>query len=77
MGENKVIAASMWGKAKTVSQFILVLAVMVFEAVIAHWPAAAVYCEPAILVMAIAAVGLTVYSGFDYIWKNRSMITFK
>lgn len=77
MGENKVIAASMWGKAKTVSQFILVLAVMVFEAVTVHLPEAAVFCDSAVLVLTIIAVALTVYSGFDYIWKNRSMIKFQ
>ncbi len=77
MGENRVIAASMWGKAKTVSQFILVTAVMVFEIVKTYVLAAAGICDGIVLVLAIAAVLLTVYSGFDYIWKNRSLITFR
>ncbi len=77
MGENKVIAASMWGKSKTVSQFILVVAVMVFELVRVYLPSWAIVCDGITLVLTVAAVFLTIYSGFDYIWKNRSLITFK
>ena len=77
VGENKVIAASMWGKSKTVSQFILVMAVMIFEIVTAHFSAAGNICNILILIMTIVAVVLTVYSGFDYIWKNKNLITFK
>lgn len=77
MGENRVIAASMWGKAKTVSQFILVTAVMVFEIVKTYAPAATGICDGIVLVLTVAAVLLTVYSGFDYTWKNRSLITFR
>lgn len=77
MGENKVIAASMWGKSKTVSQFILVVAVMVFELIKIYLPAWAAVCDGITLVLTIVAVLLTVYSGFDYIWKNRSLITFE
>lgn len=77
MGENKVIAASMWGKSKTVSQFILVVAVMVFELVKTHQPAWAGICDGFTLLLTVVAIALTVYSGFDYIWKNRSLITFR
>ena len=77
MGENQVIAASMWGKAKTVSQFVLVVAVMLYEIVTAHFPAAESYGKIVILVLVIAAVVLTVYSGADYIVKNRKLISFK
>lgn len=77
MGENKIIAASIWGKAKTVSQFILVVAVMIFEIIKSHLPEAAGFCDPVILIMTVVAVALTIYSGYDYVWKNRHLITFK
>ena len=77
LGENQVIAASMWGKAKTVSQFILVIAVMVFEIAKWHLPALSGYMDAITLVMTIVAVALTIYSGIDYIWKNRALIQFK
>lgn len=77
VGENTVIAASMWGKSKTVSQFILVLSVMIFDIVTALFPAAQPVCSVFILIMTIVAVALTIYSGVDYIVKNRALITFK
>lgn len=77
MGDNHVIAASMWGKFKTVSQLILVIAVMVFELLKLYLPAAADICDGFTLVLTVAATVLTIYSGFDYIWKNRSLLTFE
>ena len=77
MGENQVIAASMWGKSKTVSQFILVVAVMLFELAQVYLPAWKLVFDGIILLLTIVAVALTIYSGFDYVWKNRSLITFK
>ena len=77
MGENQVIAASMWGKSKTVSQFILVLAAMVFEPLKVYLPNFAGIFDIGILVLTVVAVALTIYSGFDYIWKNRKLIQFK
>ncbi len=77
LGENQVIAASIWGKAKTVSQMVLVIAVMVFE--VAKWnlPMLAAYLDGLSLALTIIALGLTIYSGIDYIWKNRKLIQFK
>lgn len=77
MGENTVIAASMWGKSKTVSQFILVMGIMVFEVLTAHFPVLEPICGALTLIMVIVAVVLTIYSGLDYIIKNKSLITFK
>ncbi len=77
MGENQVIAASMWGKSKTVSQMVLVIAVMVFEIVKVHLPEAAGICDWITLGLTMIATILTVYSGFDYVWKNRKLITFQ
>lgn len=77
MGENQVIAASMWGKSKTVSQFVLVVAVMVFEGVKLHFAASIPFCDGCILVLTVVATALTIYSGFDYAWKNRQLIRFE
>ena len=77
MGENYVIAASIWGKAKTVSQFILTIAVMVFELGSEFIPQLEIVFDIATLVLVIVAVALTVISGWDYIWKSRKLLTFK
>ncbi len=77
MGENQVIAASMWGKSKTVSQFILALGVMVFEVLKIYLPQFSQVYDIITLIMVVVAVALTIYSGFDYIYKNRKLITFK
>ncbi len=77
MGEQQVIAASMWGKAKTVSQMVLVIGIMVFEIAKWHLPAYAGMMDFLILVMTVVAVVLTIYSGIDYVWKNRKLIQFK
>lgn len=77
MGENNVIAASIWGKAKTVSQFVLVVAVMVFEAAQIYYPQISSATNILIGVMSVVAVILTIVSGWDYIWKNRKLLTFK
>lgn len=77
MGENTVIAASIWGKAKTVSQLVLVIAVMVFEVLCTYVPQVSVACDVLILLCTVAAALLTVFSGFDYVWKNRGLLSFK
>ncbi|MBQ2614496.1 MAG: CDP-diacylglycerol--glycerol-3-phosphate 3-phosphatidyltransferase [Clostridia bacterium] len=77
MGENQVIAASMWGKAKTVSQFVLVIAVMVFEIAKGYLPLWAGILDGITLALTVVATGLTIYSGFDYVWKNRGLLTFR
>lgn len=64
-----VIAASMWGKCKTVSQMIMLI-MMLTEL---PW-------EPLGLLTTIAmyvAVALTVISLFDYVWKNRKLLADK
>lgn len=71
--EGKVIAASMWGKLKTVSQMAAVIA-----AIILMYPE---FSEaPAMLITNILiwiSVILTVISGADYLWKNRGLLDMK
>lgn len=75
MGENTVIAASQWGKAKTVSQMAAIIAVMV-DKVIPLRIGESIYGALTFWLVAIAVI-LTVYSGVDYVVKNRHLITFK
>lgn len=77
MGENNVIAASIWGKAKTVSQFVLTVAVMVFQAASVYLPMITPVTDILIGIMTVVSVVLTVFSGWDYVWKNRSLLMFK
>lgn len=75
MGENTVIAASSWGKAKTVSQMAALIAVML-DLVFPLRVGEAFYTCLTFWLVTLAVV-LTVYSGIDYIVKNRHLITFK
>ncbi len=72
LGDNKVIAASMWGKAKTVSQLVTIIAIMidiVFPLSIGSFHLT--------FWLVLVAVILTIYSGIDYIMKNKNLLTFK
>lgn len=60
---GRVIAASWWGKTKTVSQMVMIIVVL------AGWFGPAVH----LALIAIAAV-LTVISGVDYIVKNKDVL---
>lgn len=68
--EGKVIAASMFGKIKTVAQMIVIIAAILLMN--EKW----FIQGPAILVTNILvwiSTIFTVLSGVDYIWKNRSV----
>lgn len=75
MGENTVIAASQWGKAKTVSQMVALIAVMI-DLIIPLRIGENIWGSLTFWLVALA-VALTVYSGLDYVVKNRKLITFK
>jgi len=72
LDENKVIAASWWGKSKTVSQMVAIIALML-DRIVKLDIGAVSLTGIAVWVMVI----LTVYSGFDYIKKNFSLFKFK
>lgn len=75
MGENMVIAASQWGKAKTVSQMAALIAVMI-DLIVPLRIGDSAWGAITFWLVALAVV-LTVYSGVDYVVKNRKLITFK
>ena len=69
--EGKVIAASMFGKIKTVAQMITIIAAIVMMN--EKW----FIQEPAVLITNILvwiSTAFTVLSGIDYMWKNRSVL---
>ena len=63
--ENGVtVAASFWGKAKTVSQMVMIIVML----------ADISFLQIAETVLLYASIALTIISGFDYIIKNRKVI---
>lgn len=72
LGDGKVIAASKWGKSKTVSQLAAIIAIMLDRIVPLSF---ANFHLTQILI--VIAVVLTVYSGYDYVKKNLSLLNFK
>lgn len=79
--EGKVIAASMWGKAKTVAQFIAII-YMLTALEFSTWQSTllagfslpdALFTVPLIVgqVFIWISVVLTVIAGFEYVWLNR------
>ena len=66
LGQGRVIAASNWGKTKTVSQVVAVLAVILGRPYAGFVPVAQVLIGLAVVV--------TVGSGLDYLWKFRHVL---
>lgn len=67
-GEGNVIAASIWGKWKTVSQIVAASAVMLHN-MIFEW-----LSIPFSTIMIYVAVILTILSGVDYFIKNKHVL---
>ena len=67
--KNIVIAASKWGKAKTVSQMIMIIVML-----IKNLPFSLINVRFDIVLMGVATL-LTIVSGVDYFLKNKSVIS--
>ena len=85
--QGTVIAADIWGKMKTVSQIIWVLVALIALWLEESWPlfmtvspGASAPPAPVIFLIGLSfviqtiVVILTVFSGFNYIWTNRSLL---
>lgn len=74
-----VIAADIWGKMKTVTQIIWILCTLLSQWYIVDKPfmpldAGIVQAIPWILtVLQYVVLAMTAFSGFNYMWKNRSL----
>ena len=73
-GTGEVIAASIWGKAKTVSQMVAIILTFVLM-IFSFIPYNVTYIIVTIVVWISTA--LTILSGADYIIKNRKLLVLK
>lgn len=75
MESGKVIAASYWGKVKTVTQMIAIVVVMVVQESLVLFPVLSAY-PIAVLgeVLLWVSAGATLISGAHYLWQNRECI---
>jgi CDP-diacylglycerol--glycerol-3-phosphate 3-phosphatidyltransferase len=67
--DGVVISASRWGKIKTITQMIAIIAIL-----IENYPIAWFINFPFDRYAMIVAVIVTIYSGYDYVAKNINMI---
>lgn len=68
--DGVVIAASKWGKAKTMSQMIAIIALILYSWPVAAFPALGIFGQ----VMIYVALALTLISGVDYFRLNKGVI---
>ena len=73
--KNVVLAAEGYGKHKTISQIVAILALLVMDAYLEWWPWLRDLFQPWTPMFAQFALGLTVLltfiSGMLYLWRNR------
>ena len=73
--KNVVLAAEGYGKHKTISQIVAILALLVMDAYLEWWPWLRELFQPWTPMFAQFALGLTVLltfiSGMLYLWRNR------
>lgn len=75
--KNVVLAAERYGKHKTISQIVAIIALLVLEAYAEWWPWLQGFFQPWAPAFAVLAVWLTVVltaiSGLLYLWRNRGL----
>lgn len=77
---GQVIAADIWGKMKTVLQIIWILSTLLTKWYLLDMPVTPEYGLSNILgwvlmIMQYAVLAMTVFSGFNYVWKNRNLFS--
>lgn len=79
--EGIVIAASKWGKLKTISQIVAISALTIHAGLLTEvdivafrWILDNLYIETIASVSLVIAVFLTIFSGLDYFYKNLKVI---
>lgn len=82
LNKGKVLSAARAGKHKTVSQMLVIFLILVFivikEVMLAYFtwnPAWETIFRQTIYFLMLLTVGLTLYSGFSYLWENRKIIS--
>lgn len=81
LNKGKVLAATRVGKHKTLSQMVVIFAILgfvVFKEVMLRFFTWNPYWERlfrlGIYILMLITVGLTLYSGISYLWENRKVI---
>ncbi|MDD6214157.1 MAG: CDP-diacylglycerol--glycerol-3-phosphate 3-phosphatidyltransferase [Firmicutes bacterium] len=69
-GEGKVIAASVWGKIKTIFQMVAIIAAIILLYPFCPEPTAALITN----ILVWLSVAITVISGADYVIKNKDLL---
>lgn len=82
LNKGKVLSAAKAGKHKTVSQMAVILYILGFivlkEIMLAFFtwnPAWERFFRNSVYILMLLTVGLTLYSGLNYLWENRKVIT--
>ncbi|MDD4690230.1 MAG: CDP-diacylglycerol--glycerol-3-phosphate 3-phosphatidyltransferase [Eubacteriales bacterium] len=76
MGEGVVIAASNWGKLKTITQMVAIIMLLISNILKTFEISFALYDIISLVVVWISVV-ITIISGWDYIYKNKKLISLK
>jgi phosphatidylglycerophosphate synthase len=75
--KNVVLAAERYGKHKTISQMIAIIALLVMDASVEWWPWLKAMLVPWVPSFALLALWvtllLTATSGVLYLWRNREL----
>lgn len=81
LNKGKVLSAARAGKHKTVSQMLVIFAILGFivlkEVMLAYFtwnPDWEEFFRQGVYVLMLFTVALTLYSGFSYLWENRKII---
>ncbi|HTZ11989.1 MAG TPA: CDP-diacylglycerol--glycerol-3-phosphate 3-phosphatidyltransferase [Candidatus Margulisiibacteriota bacterium] len=82
LNKGKVLSATRAGKQKTVSQMLVIFAILGFvvtkEVMLAYFtwnPSWEAIFRQGIYILMLITVGLTLYSGLSYLWENRKVIS--
>ncbi len=73
--KGKVIAAGIWGKAKTLSQMVYIPMALLLLPIKALDPDVHNIWDVLTEIMMYVSLALTLWSGFLYIWRNKQYIT--
>lgn len=81
LNKGKVLSATRAGKHKTLSQMLVIFCILGFivlkEAMLTYFtwnPSWEGLFHQSIYILMLFTVGLTLYSGFSYLWENRKII---
>ena len=78
--KGEVLAAGKLGKSKTVAQIVSICLILLFiilkeTSLTYHWSVRLINgLEEGIYILMVVTVGITLVSGFSYLWNNRRFL---